>query len=562
MENSFFFKYLKLLILLLFLNISNSNGQEINIIVKLNAVIDSSKTYDQAKVIRIEQIKKTLDTTMVTDYIIRYNLSQQLFNEFKTYKRDSAFHYGILNKNIAIEMNDNLLISNANINLADICVSSGMYKEALDFIQDIAVNELPANNLSIYYGLLGRCYSDMAEYSNIPYLFVEYNKLAKRYREKAIEFTQKGTFYNSFLKAFNNSKNNNIKESINQFESILKNKIGNVEKALVNYMLADLFLQMNDSDKAIVYFSRATIEDVKTSTKESLAVIRLSELLFKKGDIKNASKLIQKANQDALFYGAQQRKIQVGAILPLIEQEIVQIIEREKRRLFTQYILVSIFLLFTICLTLIILFQFKKIKKAKKVIANAHNKLQKTNLQLIDVNEQIKARNIEIKLGNIQLFEANKIKEEYLGFFFTEYDDIFEKFNEVKLKIDRDLIEENYSKAKFHLSKYNLKKEKEKLLNNFDTAFINLFPNFINEFNALMKEDCKVKIKEYQILNKELRIFALIRLGINHNEKIAQILGYSVNSIYAYKSSVRNKSIVKNENFENTLRKNTSIAAI
>lgn len=183
-------------------------------------------------------------------------------------------------------------------------------------------------------------------------------------------------------------------------------------------------------------------------------------------------------------------------------------------------------------------------------------------MQLIDVNEQIKARNIEIKLGNIQLFEANKIKEEYLGFFFTEYDDIFEKFNEVKLKIDRDLIEENYSKAKFHLSKYNLKKEKEKLLNNFDTAFINLFPNFINEFNALMKEDCKVKIKEYQILNKELRIFALIRLGINHNEKIAQILGYSVNSIYAYKSSVRNKSIVKNENFENTLRKNTSIAAI
>ncbi len=560
MENSFFLKFSKFLILLLFLNISNSIGQERNIIVELNVVIDSSKTYDQFKVIRIEKIKRTLNDTKHNNLLTRYHLSQQLFNEFKTYKRDSAFHYGILNKNIAIEMNDNILISNANINLADICVSSGMYKEALDFIQNIPVNKLPTNSLSIYYGLLGRCYSDMAEYSNIPYFFIEYNKLAKKHREKAIEFTQKGTFYNSFLNAFNNSKkDNNVKESIHQFESILKNKIGNTEKALVNYMLADLCLQMNETDKAIIYFSKATIEDIKTSTKESLALIKLSELLFKKGDIKNASALIQKANQDALFYGAQQRKIQVGEILPIIEQEIVKIIEQEKRRLFIQYVLVSIFLLFTICLAFIIFFQYRKLKKARVLILKTHKDLKQTNKKLIEVNEQIKAHNLKIKQINNLLLESNKIKEEYLGFFFTQYDDILEKFSHYIDNIHNFLIEENYDKVKYQVLSYNQKREKDKLLSNFDSAFIKLFPNFINEFNSLMKEDKKAKLKGDEILNKELRIFALIKLGVKHNEIIAQILGYSVNSIYTFKTRIRNNSIIDKTDFDQKLLDNTTL---
>lgn len=559
MENSFFFKFSKLIVLFLFLNISNSNCQDRNILVKLNVVIDSSKIYDQAKEIRINKIKKNLNGIKDNNLLARYNLSQQLFNEFKTYKRDSAFHYGILNKSIAIKMNDSLLISNANINLADICVSSGMYKEAIDFIQDISVNQLPVNRLSIFYGLLGRCYSDMAEYSNIPYFYIEYNKLAKKYREKAVGYTEEGTFYNSFLKAFNNYKNNNLKESINQFEAILKNNISNVEEALVNHMLADLYLQMNNSEQAILHFSKATIEDIKASTKESLAIIKLSELLFKKGDIKNASELIQKANQDALFYGAQQRKIQVGAILPLIEQEIVQIIEQEKRRIFIQYVLVSIFLLFTIGLASIIFFQYRKLKKARKIILKAHKEVKLANKELIEFNEKIKAHNIKISQINNLLLESNKIKEEYIGFFFTQYDDIFEKFSHYMGNIHDFLDEGNYEKVKYQVVSYNRKREKEKLLRNFDSAFIKLFPNFIDEFNSLMAEDKMVKLHKDEILNKELRIFALIRLGVKHNEIIAQILGYSVNSIYAYKTRIRNNSIVEKTEFDQKLLEITTL---
>lgn len=559
MKKIFFFKFSKLLFIFLFLNIFQIKSQEQKALERLNSTIDSSNFYDQKKVSRIVQIKKTLDTTNVANYIIRYNLNQLLFNEFKTYKRDSAFHYALLTKQIAIELNDENFIANSNMNLADICVSSGMYKEALVFINDISISQLPENSLSIYYGLLGRCYSDMAEYSNIPYFFNEYNELAKNYREKAVKYTQEGTFFNSFLKAFNNSKNNNLQESIYQFESILNNKIGVEEQALVNYMLADLYLQTNNIDKAIIHFADATIEDVKTSTKESLAIIKLSELLFKKGDIKNASLLIQKANQDAIFYGAQQRKIQVGAILPLIEQEIVQIIEKEKKRLFIQYILVSTFLLLTICLTLIIFLQFRKLKKARLIILNAHKSLKLTNQELLEVNEQIITHNLKIKQINSHLLEANKIKEEYLGFFFTQYDEIFEKFSHYIDNIGSFMEEGNYDKVNYQVSNYDQKREKEKLLRNFDSAFIKLFPNFIKEFNSLMKEDCKVKLNDPNILSKELRIFALIRLGVKHNEIIARILGYSVNSIYTYKTRIRNNSIVHKSDFDQKLQDITTL---
>ena len=123
----------------------------------------------------------------------------------------------------------------------------------------------------------------------------------------------------------------------------------------------------------------------------------------------------------------------------------------------------------------------------------------------------------------------------------------------------KSIEDENYDKVKRIILSYNLKREKDKLLENFDLAFINLFPNFITEFNALMKDKNKVEIKNGEVLTKELRIYALIRLGITQNEIIAQILGYSVNSIYAYKTKIRNNSILNKGDFDQKLLKKTTL---
>ena len=551
-------KQLNILIAITFLTYTSLSAQE----SKLNSlihIIENSSKYDKEKKAEIDSIQTILKKTKKSDLLSLYQLNTEMFYRYKVYKRDSAFFYGIQAKTLAQQLKNDSFIAAANMNLADICVSSGMYKEALDFLEPSKIDDKNPNYNALYYGILGRCYGDMAEYSNTPYFNTQYLKLAHIYRKKALSLTDDGYFFHYFLEAFNKSKEGKLHESLSDFNALLKKNNQPHDQALVHYMLGELYQQLGKNDKAITHFTEAVISDIKTATKESLAIIKLSELLFKKGDLNNASILIKKANEDADFYGAQQRKIQVGAILPLVEQEILKLVEKEKQRLYWQYVIVSIFLILAICFAVIIYNQNRKLNKARKIIADAHQNLKQINKQLLKVNEKIKSQNLEIKQVNSQLSEANKIKEEYLGLFFTQYDGIFEKFNSFINSMKKNIEEERYDKVNRTILSYNLKREKEKLLENFDKAFVSLFPNFIKEFNSLMKEEHKIILDKEQVLTKELRIYALIRLGITQNEIIAQILGYSVNSIYAYKTKIRNNSSINKEDFDKKLLKNTTL---
>lgn len=534
-------------------------AQDAEVLEELKATLQKAPEYDAVKLQKIDNLRNELNDAEEEDLKTRYQLNEQLFQEYKVFKQDSAFVYGLKTKELARQLDSLPLMASAVVNLADVSVSAGMYKEALDFLNNIDPEKIPANVRSLYYGLLGRCYSEMAEYSNLPYFSSEYNELASTYRQSALDLTEEGTFFHSFLKAFIEYRKGKIEKAIADFNQLLQQQLGLREEALVQYILGDLYDELGQKDEALEHFARASIADVKTSTKETLAIIRLSELLFEKGETKFASAFIQKANQDAAFYGAQHRKIQVGAILPLIEEKVVQKIEKQRQRLYWQAITVSLLLLFVLGLAVVIYLQVRRLKRARKTVLQAHHNLQDFNEQLTAVNEEIKTKNLQLKQVNDQLLEANTIKEEYIGFFFTHDADIFEKFREFKNKIQKDVDSGDLEKAKYRLGNYDLKKEKEKLLRNFDEAFIRLFPNFIEEFNSLLKEEEQIKLKKNQILNKELRIFALIRLGIRHNEIIAQILGYSVNSIYAYKSKIRKMSRLDKKDFDQKLIENTTL---
>ena len=526
---------------------------------KLKEEIERSSLYDLQKIERIDSLRDKLGQLTLDDVKSRYELNRKLFEEYQVFRRDSAFAYGIRTRELAEEIGDTVLTANAIFSLADISVSSGLYKEALEFMDIIDPNDIPQNMQSLYFGLLGRCYGEMAEYSNLPYFSSEYRDLAQDYRMRALNLTDEGTFFNSFLKGFMNSQDEDDKKALGIFNELLKNDLNMREAALVHFMLGSIYMEEDQNDKAIYHLAQSAIFDIKTSTKENLSMLRLAELMFRKDDIRNASIFIKKANADARFYGAQQRKISVGAILPLIEEKIVERIEKQRERLYWQNIFMAILLIFVIALALVIYSQVNKLKKAKKMVTVAHEKLQRTNKEIVAVNDKIRSTNAELLRVNNQLLEANKIKEEYIGFFFTQDADIFEKFRNFKVGVEESLSDNNYEKAKYLVSNYDLKKEKQKLLEDFDEAFIKLFPNFIEEFNSLLKKDQKIKVKKGQILNKELRIFALIRLGINHNEIIAQILGYSVNSIYAYKTKIRKKSLVDTKDFDEKLLNNTTL---
>jgi len=160
--------------------------------------------------------------------------------------------------------------------------------------------------------------------------------------------------------------------------------------------------------------------------------------------------------------------------------------------------------------------------------------------------KQLKKR----KMAERALQEANKIKEEYIGYYFNVNSEYVTKIEGFKKSIEMKLMTKKMDDIRLTVNNINTKKEREELYTSFDQIFLKLFPDFVDVFNSYFPEQDRIVLKEGQLMNTELRIFALMRMGIHDPEKIAKILNYSINTIYNYKARVKGKSLIPNEEFE------------
>jgi len=295
---------------------------------------------------------------------------------------------------------------------------------------------------------------------------------------------------------------------------------------------------------------QAAIADIKSSTKETYAILNLAQLLFEEKEFKNASFFIEKAINDATYYGARQRKVQVSAIMPIIQSSRISFIESQRRLWIIYGAAVSAILILFAFLIIIIYRQNRKLEHARRVISDAHAKLHEVNNKLQDVNSELHKVNSELHEANANLSEANKIKEEYIGYFFTINSGILQKIERLKTSIDQKIKDRKFDDIRIIVNNINIHTEKQELLKSFDKAFLKLFPHFVEEFNSFFEEEDRIKLLDDELLTTDLRIYALIRLGIKENEKIAEILEYSIKSIYAYKTKIRNRSNIPKDEFD------------
>ena len=230
-----------------------------------------------------------------------------------------------------------------------------------------------------------------------------------------------------------------------------------------------------------------------------------------------------------LYYGARQRKVEIGSLLPVIAAKKLNTSEEQRKLWFTYATVVTILSVLVFVFVIVIVRQLKKLKAAELRITEANNSLR-------EINHTLR--------------EANAIKEEYIGYYFNINSEYLNKIEEFKQAVDHKLVNRKYEDIKYIVNNIDLKREREALYFSFDKVFLKLFPDFVTIFNSFFEEKDRITLKENQLLNTELRIFALIRMGISDTEKIAKILNYSVNTIYAYKTRVKSKSRVPNEAFE------------
>jgi hypothetical protein len=496
--------------------VTEARSETDSLLSRLNQLIDQKEDFVNFKLKRLEELRDQLKRLSPQDDQRRYVILQKLAEEYKTFIYDSAFSSTKKLQQIAYRLNDPAKIAYAKVQLGLVLLSSGMFKETLDSLENLRVAGLPDSILIEYYYVMARSYYDLGDFDKDRYYTPQYNRLGTLYIDSARALCKPDSYNFLYLNGLKNLKNENTREGLSDLNTLLtRYKLNNHQLAVTASTLSYFYVSRDEPEEAIRLLARAAIADILSATKETTAMYALAELLYKKGDIRNAYNYIQEAMKDASFYGARQRKVQVGSIMPVITSAKVNNVE-DQRRLALIYSAVI-----TVLTILVVVFALSTVR-------------------------QLKRR----KAAERALQEANKIKEEYIGYYFNINSEYLGKIEAFKKSVEMKLMTRKLDDIKFIVNNINPKKEREELYHSFDKVFLKLFPDFVKIFNSYFREEDRIVLKEGQLLNTELRIFALIRMGIHDNEKIAKILDYSINTIYNYKARVKSKSLVPNEEFE------------
>nr|WP_246229320.1 DUF6377 domain-containing protein [Sphingobacterium shayense] len=298
--------------------------------------------------------------------------------------------------------------------------------------------------------------------------------------------------------------------------------------------LARIYKEIENVEQEEKFLLLAAITDVQLAVKENESLLALAIYQYKKGDIDRAFNYIQASLEDANFYNSRFRNTVIARIHPIIEATYLAKIEQQKRNLRLYALAISIFVLILI-ITLYLLY------KQVRIVSNGRKKLKRINEQLVSVNQK--------------LDEANLIRERYIGYYINQCAVYLDKLEEYRKYVHRK-IKAGQIEDLQKLSSSNLvfEQDVDSLYSDFDATFFEVYPNFVDEFNNLLREEERYKLKKNQ-LNTELRIFALIRLGITDVNQIATFLRYSIQTIYNYKSKVKGKALADSDHFEEKVKK-------
>jgi hypothetical protein len=518
--------------LLIFYSAFSSAGQD-TLFLKLNNILDKKKDFDAEKLGRIEKLQQDLNNAANPDLNFRYKTYLALYEEYKSFNYDKAFSYAQKLQQTGYLLKDPVKIAVSRIKFGFISLSSGMFKETFDSLKTVNVKLLANDAKKEYYLLIGRTYYDLSDYDKDNYYTPIYNNRAGKYIDSATALCQPNSFEFIYYNGLKYLKTGDIPKAIINLKTLISNyHLTDHQFAVTASTLSDIYIRESKPDSAVSLLVLAAMADIRSSTKETAAMTTLAQQLEKNGDIDNAYLYIKQALEDAIYYGARQRKIQVNAILPVIAAERINSVEGQRRVLFFYASLLTVLAVIIVVFAVIIYKQLRKLRIADKVILEANHNLQET------IN----------KLG-----EANKIKEEYIGYYFNLISEYIDKLDKFKRSVDNKLTTRRFEDIRILVNNINLTKEREELFINFDKAFLKIFPNFVSAYNALFSEENHVKLLPNQLLNTDLRIFALVRLGINDTDKIAHILEYSVNTIYNYKARIKAKSLISNDEFEDVI---------
>lgn len=541
-------RYRIILFLFFAANMAFAEANLDSLLINLDQTILRHEIYKNRREARIRGLKEKVAKTPPNS-IACYQLNDSIYREYKSYMCDSAVLYLTKNIQIAHKLHDQEREYKSKLLLASLHAATGMYQEAVDVLGEVGREDLPVSLIRDYYACKEQVYREISGNSRDPQSISRYKDRSLVYRDSLIMMLPVDADRRIELQELALRADGDVDEALRINDARLaKIPFGTPEYALASYQRAMIYRQKEDREKEKYYLALSSLSDIQSAITDHASLWMLADLLLKDGDIERAYHYIRFSWDETNRFRARSRSWQSADILSLIDKNYQATIEGKNRMLVTYLSLISV-------LTLLLISAIVYIYRQMKRLAEARNHLQETNEQLKVLNGELHQVNQRLQSANLELSESNQIKEEYIGRFMSLCSSYIDKLDGyrrmVHKKISSGQIEEL---VKITRSSKGLEVELDALYKNFDTAFLHLFPNFVVQFNSLLQEDEQVVLKRDELLNTELRIFALIRLGINDSSQIAEFLRYSVNTIYNYRAKVKNKACVSRDDFENMTR--------
>ena len=547
MKNYYNVTFLLALLFLPFTVVANGGIDLVQVYQQLDEAIKHTDQYIQEREQRITKHRMALEVTK--DPAGRYELCHRLYEEFQPYMNDSAIYY--IDRCIALaeKMGDHIRAEQCQLQLAFQCTESGMYNEAMDILRAFDAAQISdAKNRQKYYSTLSHLYAELGYYCKVPRLQREYYANGDRYRA-LIDSTVSSRDEALQIKEMQCFSAGDAQGALKYSDMRLKQvSEGSHEFAIVAFYRYLDYTLKGDSVQARYWVTQSALSDVRNAIMDQGALWELANLLMADGDMDRAYYYIHFAWQCANKFNTVKRNNQISPVLTSISDNYEESLKRANHQLLALAVVASLLA----ALFLAILFYSNS---QRKKLARARNELSMSNQQLGQLNQQLSELNAQLGDTNIRLNESNRVKDEYVGRFIHLCSFYFDRLDEMRKRVNKmvkgkDLAALDKFTEGNELRDQNL----NELYEMFDSTFLHLFPNFVNDFNALLQPESRITLDDPRTLNTDLRIFALIRLGIEDSSRIAEFLHYSVNTIYNYRAKVKNGALTDRDSFESRVK--------
>ena len=510
----------------------------------LDKTIEGHEAYTHKRETRISQLKEQTHRARPSS-LQMYNLNMELYQEYKVFVCDSAIEY--LNKNIklAAALHDVYRTNESKLLLSYLLSSSGMYKEATDIVNSIDRKGLDNSLLKDYYSCYDHIYGELGYYTQDKMSSGAYWGISSAYKDSIYTLLdpQSEEYLTMRETAFRDSNNYEEAQKINDLR-LTTARFGTPKYAIATFHRSLIFQRNGDKERQKYYLALSAISDIQSAIKDHASLWMLAQELYEEGDVERAYRYIRFSWNETKFYNARLRSWQSAGIMSLIDKTYQAMMEKKNAQL-QQYLLLITALL--VLLVVALGYIYRQMKK----LSVARSGLEAANGQLQHLNEELQQMNLCLQSTNLELSESNQIKEEYIARFVKLCSTYIDKLDAYRRMVNKKASAGQIADLlKMTRSQDALDNELEELYANFDSAFLHLFPDFVKKFNALLQDNEQIVLKKGEQLNTELRIFALIRLGIDDSSQIAEFLRYSVNTIYNYRAKVKNKARGSRDSFD------------